>query len=70
MVKEIDRAGFPVVHCCNLVNVAEGIGSNRILRGKSVLHAWGDPSLTPEAEFDFRYNMAITALQMLENVPE
>ena len=70
MVKEIERAGIPVVHCCNLINVAEGIGSNRILRGKSVLHAWGDPSLTADAEFDFRYQMAETALQMLEKVPE
>lgn len=70
MAKEIERAGFPIVHCCNLVNVAEGIGSNRILRGKSVLHAWGDPSLTAEDEFAMRLSMAETALEMLETMPE
>ena len=70
MVKEIERAGIPVVHCCNLVNVAEGIGSNRILRGKSVLHAWGDPSLALDAEYDFRYKMAEKALEMLEHMRE
>lgn len=69
MVKELDRAGIPVVHCCNLINIAEGIGSNRILRGKSVLHAMGDPTLTTEAEYGFRLHMAETALEMLETSP-
>ena len=52
MTKEIERAGIPIVQICNLVNIAEGIGSNRILQGKSVLHALGDPTLPPETEFE------------------
>ncbi len=70
MVREIDRAGLPIVHCCNLVNVAEGIGSNRILKGKSVLHALGDPTLPKDLEFKYREDMVEKALEMLEKTPE
>lgn len=70
MTKEIERAGIPIVHCCNLINIAEGIGSNRILRGKSVLHALGDPTLSPESEFAFREGMIMKALDMLSTMPD
>ena len=70
MTKEIERAGIPIVHCCNLINIAEGVGSNRILRGKSVLHALGDPTLSPESEFNFREGMILKALDMLATMPE
>ena len=70
MTKEIERAGIPIVHCCNLINIAEGIGSNRILRGKSVLHALGDPTLSPESEFAFREGMIMKALVMLSTMPD
>ena len=66
MVKEMDRAGIPVVHCCNLVNIATGLGSNRILPGKSVLHALGDPALSEEAEQAYRRSMIEKALALLE----
>lgn len=70
MTKEIERAGIPIVHVCNLINIAEGIGSNRILRGKSVLHALGDPTLSPESEFNFREDMILKALDMLSTMPD
>lgn len=70
MTKEIERAGIPIVQICNLVNIAEGIGSNRILRGNSVLHALGDPSLPKEDEFRYREKMVEQALHMLEKDPE
>ncbi len=69
MTKEIERAGIPIVQICNLVNIAEGIGSNRILQGKSVLHALGDPTLPPETEFEYREGMVEKALHMLEKQP-
>jgi glycine reductase len=65
MTKEIDRAGIPIVHVCNLLDIAKGIGSNRILKGKSVLHALGDPSIPKEAELDYRKKMVGDALNML-----
>ena len=70
MTKEIERAGIPIVHICNLINIAEGIGSNRILQGKSVLHALGDPTLSPDSEFAYRERMVEQALHMLEVQPD
>ena len=54
MVKEIERAGIPVIHVTNLTKISEGIGSHRILRGNSVLHVFGNPSLPAEQEVKFR----------------
>lgn len=64
MAKEIDRAGIPVVHICNLVNIAQGIGSNRILQGESVLFPLGNPTLPPEEEYQLRKSMVVRALKM------
>ncbi|WP_455759747.1 hypothetical protein [Cloacibacillus evryensis] len=38
----------------NLTKIAEGIGSNRILRGNSVLHVFGDPTLPLPSEKAYR----------------
>lgn len=67
MTKEIERAGIPIVHVCNLVNISEGIGSNRILQGNSVLHPLGNPKLSEEGEREFRLGMAEKALALLQN---
>jgi len=64
MVKEIERAGIPIVHICNLIDISKGIGSNRILKGNSVLHVLGDPSLPPDAELAYRKKMIGEALNM------
>jgi len=69
MTKEIERAGIPIVQTANLTKIAAGIGSNRILQGNSVLHAYGDPSLPPKAENAYRLDMAKRALHLLEEVP-
>ena len=70
ITKEIQRAGFPIVQVTNLTKIAEGIGANRILRGNSVLHVFGDPTLPAASEKAFRENHVIKALHMLEEVPE
>ncbi|CAB1240871.1 conserved hypothetical protein [Clostridiaceae bacterium BL-3] len=70
MTKEIERAGVPIVQVTNLTKIAEGIGSNRILRGNSVLHVFGDPSLPKKNEVAYRKNAVKKALKMLEEVPE
>lgn len=46
------------------------MGCNRVLQGKSVLHVLGDPSLTEEAEKEYRQSMVEKALDLLETVPE
>lgn len=70
MTKEIERAGIPIVQVTNLTKIAEGIGSNRILRGNSVLHVFGNPSLPKKSEKAYREAMVEKALNMLEEVPE
>ena len=70
ITKEIQRAGIPVVQVTNLTKIAEGIGSIRIMRGNSVLHVFGDPTLPAQAEKDYRLQRALKALNMLEEVPE
>ncbi|MGI6157178.1 MAG: hypothetical protein ACOYH4_01680 [Saccharofermentanales bacterium] len=70
ITKEIQRAGIPVVQVTNLTKIAEGIGANRILRGNSVLHVFGDPSLPLPSERDYREKQVNRALDMLEKVPE
>lgn len=69
MVKELERAGIPVIHVTNLTKISEGIGAHRILRGNSVLHVFGNPSLPPESEKAFRKNLLEEALNMLNEAP-
>lgn len=70
ITKELERAGFPVVQITNLTKIAEGIGSDRILQGNSVVHVLGNPSLTENGEFGYRKEMVEKALNMLTEVPE
>lgn len=70
MTKEIQRAGIPIVQVTNLTKIAEGIGSNRILRGNSVLHVFGNPSLPKASEQAYREEMVKKALHLLEEMPE
>lgn len=69
MVKEIERAGIPVVHVTNLTKISEGIGAHRILRGNSVLHVFGNPHLPKNQEASYRKEMVAEALKLLEAVP-
>lgn len=70
MTKEIERAGIPVIHVTNLTKISEGIGTHRILRGNSVLHVFGNPTLTKDQEFRFRKRLLTEAIDMLEETPE
>lgn len=70
ITKEIQRAGIPVIQVTNLTKIAEGIGANRILRGNSVLHVFGDPSLPLASEKAYRRDRVVQALEMLEKVPD
>ncbi len=47
MVKEIDKAGIPVVHVTNLTSVAKVTGSNRIIPGVAIDNPCSD-TLLPE----------------------
>lgn len=69
MTKEIERAGIPVIHVTNLTKISEGIGARRILRGNSVLHVFGNPSLPAAGEIAYRKNLLEQAIHMLEKEP-
>ena len=65
MVKELEKAGFPIVQMCNLIPVARTVGANRIVPTISIPYPMGDPSKTTEEQFEMRYNMVKTALDAL-----
>ena len=58
-----------MAHITNLTKIAEGIGSKRILKGNSVVHVLGDPKLTHDMEVNYREDMLIKALSLLQAVP-
>ena len=65
MVKEIERAGLPIVQMCNLIPVAKTVGSNRIVPTISIPYPLGDPA-TPEAEqWKLRYHRTKVAVEAL-----
>lgn len=70
MVKEIERAGIPIIHVTNLTKISEGIGAHRILRGNSVLHVFGNPTLPETQEVAYRKGLVEEALQMLTEAPK
>ena len=66
MVKEIERAGIPVVHIATVVPISLTVGANRIVPAIAIPHPLGNPALTMEEEKDIRRKIldkALTALQ-------
>ena len=45
--------------------VAETVGSNRIIRGRSIVHPLGDVELAPDEERELRRNLVQRALDAL-----
>jgi betaine reductase len=66
MVKEIERAGIPVVHICTVVPISLTVGANRIVPAIAIPHPLGDPSLEPEEEKKLRRKIVEKALKALE----
>ncbi len=65
MVKEIERAGIPVVQMCNLIPVATTVGSNKIVPTISIPYPLGDPSTSLETQWKLRYYRVGVALDAL-----
>ena len=66
MVKEIERAGFPIVQMANLIPVAKTVGSNKIVPTISIPYPLGDPSTSKEEQWKLRYHRVGVALDALE----
>ncbi len=65
MVKEIEKAGIPVVQMCNLIPVATTVGANKIVPTISIPYPLGDPATSPEAQWKLRYHRVGVALDAL-----
>lgn len=65
MVKEIDRAGIPIVHITNLISVAKVTGSNRIIPGIGLVSPCSDPLLSPEEQKTMQKKFMERALNAL-----
>ena len=71
MVKEIERAGIPVVLLCNLIPVATTVGANKIVPTISIPYPLGDPGTSWETQWKLRYHRVGVALDALtDNIDE
>lgn len=70
MVKEIERAGLPVVHMCTVVPISLTVGANRIVPTVAIPHPLGNPSLSAEDEFNLRKKLVLRALKALQTPVE
>ncbi len=67
MVKEIERAGLTVVHCCSIVPISLTVGANRILPTIAIPHPFGDPGLPLTEEKRLRRQLVEKALVALQS---
>jgi len=65
MVKEIEHAGFPIVHMCNIVPVSKTVGANRIVPTISIPYPLGDPATPQEEQWKLRRHRVEVALNAL-----
>jgi len=67
MSKELEKAGLPVAIISAMYPVAEQVRANRIVKGVSIPHPCGDPSLPPHLDARLRREIVETALKALES---
>jgi len=65
MVKEIERAGIPVVNMCTVTPISMTVGANRIVPAVAIPYPLGNPELTHEEEFELRKKLIDKALLAL-----
>ena len=65
MVKEIERAGIPVVHICTVVPISLTVGANRIVPAIAIPHPLGNPALEPAEEKKLRRKIVEKVLKAL-----
>ena len=66
MVKELERAGLPVVHVCTVTPISLTVGANRIVPAIAIPHPLGNPALTKDEEKALRRKLVLKALKALE----
>ena len=63
MVKEIERAGIPVVHMCTITPISMTVGANRIVPTIAIPHPLGNPALDPAEEKKLRRRLVEQAIK-------
>ena len=66
MVKEIERAGIPVVHMCTITPISLTVGANRIIPTIAIPHPLGNPALDKADEKKLRRGLVERALKALQ----
>ncbi len=66
MSKELEKAGLPVAIISAMYPVVEQVRANRIVKGVSIPHPCGDPSLPQHLDARLRREIVETALKALE----
>lgn len=66
MVKEVERAGIPVVHIATVVPISLTIGANRIVPAIGIPYPLGDPNLPFEKSKKIRRELVERALKALQ----
>lgn len=70
MVKEIERAGIPVVHICTVTPISMTVGANRIVPAIAIPHPLGNPALDAAEEKALRRHIVEKALVALQTEVE
>ena len=65
MVKEVERAGIPVVHICTVTPISMTVGANRIVPAIAIPHPLGNPTLDKAEEKALRRKIVEKALNAL-----
>ena len=65
MVKEVERAGIPVVHMCTITPISMTVGANRIVPTVAIPHPLGNPTLDKDGEKKLRRKLVEEALKAL-----
>lgn len=65
MVKEVERAGIPVVHICTVTPISLTVGANRIVPAIAIPHPLGNPALKADEEKALRRKIVEKALDAL-----
>jgi glycine reductase len=65
MVKEIERAGLPVVHICTVTPISMTVGANRIVPAIAIPHPLGNPALPADEEKALRRKLVMKGLRAL-----
>lgn len=70
MVKEIERAGIPVVHIATVVPISLTIGANRIVPAIGIPYPLGNPNLGIAGDKKVRRMLVKKALKALQTEVE